>query len=410
MNKKHRILVGIIILMMAVMLVSAATIQIMPLVKEAASSNILNQFGIGGGFEQELKPGEFVSVIDSKTGQVIDKMSRVVYAGDEIIGEKNAHYRITKVKGNKAYAKNLGIAKGVVWKDEWDVQVANAQVQATQANGKSQIAIYHTHSDESYVPSDGTESKPASGGIFEVGTALAQKLRNQGVTVVDDKTPHEPHDSNAYHRSRRTALKLLKDRPVALLDVHRDGVPDPDFYNKQIDGEPATRVRLVVGRQNPHMANNLEFAKTVKAYMDKNKPGFVREIFIGKGMYNQDLGPRALLIEVGTHTNTKQRAENGAQVFAEMLPPILNLNKAAAQPGPGQGDTTDVNPNEESTGWKTLGWIVGIVLLGGVAFLFISTGSLKGMSSKLGELRKTEFANFFGLKKVKKTDKNNKKE
>lgn len=410
MNKKHRILVGVIILLLGVMLVSAATIQILPLAKETAASNILDKIRIGGGFEQELKPGEFVSVVDSKTGKVIDKMSRVVYTGDEIIGENNVHYRITKVKGDKAFAKNLGIAKGVVWKDEWDIQVANAQVKAAQANGKSQIALYHTHSDESYVPTDGTESKPASGGIFQVGTALAQKLRNQGVTVVDDKTPHEPHDANAYHRSRRTALKLLRDRPVALLDVHRDGVPDPDFYNKQIDGQPATKIRLVVGRQNPHMANNLEFAKTVKAYMDKHKPGFIREIFIGKGMYNQDLGPRALLLEVGTHTNTKQRAENGAQVFAEMLPPILNLNKAAAQPGPNEGETSDINPGEESTGWKTLGWIVGIVLLGGATFLFISTGSMKGMKSKLGELRKTEFANFFGLKKVKDTDKNNKKE
>ncbi len=410
MNRKFSLKSGLLFVLLGIILVSCAVAQVTLPAQEAASGNILDRFRLGGGFEQELKPGEYITVVDNKSGEVIDKTSRVVYVGDEIINEGNIQYRVVKVKGDQALAKRIGKVKDIVWKDEWDVYMASAGVKATQAQGKkTQIALYHTHSDESYVPTDGTESRPAKGGIFEVGSALAQKLRANGVSVIDDKTPHEPHDANAYHRSRRTAMKLLRNRPAAIIDVHRDGVPDPEFYNKKLQGQPITRIRLVVGRQNPNMATNLEFAKTIKAYMDKNKPGLIKEIFIGKGSYNQDLSPRAILIEVGTHTNTKSRAENGAAIFASALPGMLNIKTDTGAPGDG-GAPVENAGGQSSTGWKTLGWIVGIVLLGGAAFLFISTGSLKGMGSKLGELRKTEFANFLGLKKAKKADKKQKQD
>ncbi len=187
--------------------------------------------------------------------------------------------------------------------------------------------------------------------------------------------------------------------------MHRDGIPDPDFYNKQLEGEEITKVRLVVGRQNPNMANNLAFAKNIKAYMDKNKPGLIKGIFIGRGNYNQDLGPRALLLEVGTHTNDRFRAERGAALFAEALPAILNI-----QGGGAVGRPTPAAPAETGSGWRTVGWIIGIILIAGAAFLFISTGSIKGMKSKIGEIRKTEFANFFGLRKISRKLSGKKKE
>lgn len=411
MNRRSQIITGMIMLLLGIMLVGVSVAKVLPEVRETLSSNIFQRFNLSGGFEQELKPGEYVTIVEEKSGAIVDKTSRVIYVGDEIINESNMQYRVSRVKGNKAFAKKLGKATDIVWKDEWDVYAASAGVKAAQAGNKTQVAIYHTHSDESYVPTDGTESLPAKGGILKVGSALAEKLRGDGVTVIDDKTPHEPHDANAYHRSRRTAMKLLQQRPLALLDVHRDGVPDPNFYNKRLEGEPAASVRLVVGRQNPNMGTNLQFAKTVKAYMDKHKPGLIKEIFIGRGSYNQDLAPRALLLEFGTHTNTRQRAENGASIFAEALPGILNI-KTSSAPGGGPAGTVNYKGTgaESNSGWKTIGWILGIVLIGGAAFLFISTGSLKGMTSKMGELKKTEFANFFGLKKNKTRNDKYKKE
>ncbi len=405
MSKRLLKIVGVVWLITGVVLVSLAVAQVVPKLKTAVSASILDRVKFAGGYEEELKAGEYFTVFDEKTKAVIDKTSHKVFVGDEIITENNDQYRIVKVSGREATAKNLGRAKDIVWQPEWDEYLKAASVQAkempVQGNaGRTQVAIYHTHSDESYVPTDGEANIPAKGGIFKVGQSLAGGLRAGGFNVVDDKTPHEPHDANAYYRSRRTAVNLLKKQPVALIDVHRDGIPDPDFYKGKVDNKNITKVRLVVGRQNPNMATNLDFAKKVKAFMDRKKPGLIKEIFIGHGNYNQDLGPKAMLLEVGTHTNTRYAAESGASVLAGALPAVLGIkSQAAPGPGPGKTEASRVTPRENSSAWTTMAWLVGIVLIGGAAFLLISTGSIKGMSSKLGELRKTEFANFFGLKK-----------
>lgn len=401
-NKTYRYL-GTLILILGVALVCIPVANLTSKVQKATAVSFLDKLGLTGGYEQELQAGESITIVDEKTGVVIDKIARVVYPGDEIINESNAIYKVVKVKGDKAFAAKTGVATDIVWRDEWDILPAAAANQGQAGAGRRQIAIYHTHSDESYVPTDGAANIPANGGIFKVGSALASQLKAKGITALDDKTPHDPHDANAYHRSRRTAVKLMKDRPAALLDVHRDGVEDPDFYNSEVLGETVTRVRLVVGRQNPNMATNLEFAKKVKAYMDKHKPGIIKGIFIGHGSYNQDLSPTALLLEVGTHTNSRFRAERGADIFADAFPAVLNI-KPAAQPGGGPGKTSpySTSPAQDRSIWSTIGWIIGAILIGGAIFLFISTGSMKGMKSKLSELRKTEFANIFGLKKIMK--------
>lgn len=400
MRKRLLTIIGITCLLTGVILISLAITQVVPGIKAAVTSSIIERVRFAGGYEEELAVGEFFTVQDEQSKQTIDKTSRKIFVGDEFINEKNDQYSIVKIKGTMATAKKIGRAGGIVWQPEWDEYLkSDYQTAAAAAKGKAgqtQVGIYHTHSDESYVPTDGSESIPGHGGIFKVGASLAAGLRGKGLSVVDDKTPHEPHDANSYYRSRRTAVSLLKKQPVALIDVHRDGVPDPNFYKDKIDDKNITKVRLVVGRQNPSMNVNLDFAKKVKAYMDRTKPGLIKGIFIGHGNYNQDLGPKAMLIEVGTHTNTRYAAEDGASVLAAALPPVLGLTTAA--PG-GGGAGKAATPGENRSAWTTLAWIIGFVLIGGAVFLLISTGSIKGMTSKLGELRKTEFANFFGLKK-----------
>ena len=74
--------------------------------------------------------------------------------------------------------------------------------------------MYSTHSDESYVPSDGESSKLEDAGIYDVGEALAKSFEESGIEVVYSKETFHPHDAGAYRRSRRTAEELLKDDPT----------------------------------------------------------------------------------------------------------------------------------------------------------------------------------------------------
>ncbi|PZN08394.1 MAG: stage II sporulation protein P, partial [Bacillota bacterium] len=178
--------------------------------------------------------------------------------------------------------------------------------------------LYHTHNDESYIPTDGTDSVEGRGGIHAVGDALGRRLARHGYRVIKAETLHLPHDRGAYRRSRRTAIKMLPKNPLVLLDVHRDATP-PEFYRKTVKGEAVTQVRLVVGRENPFHRTNLEFARRVKAEAARSYPGLVKGIYIGLGDYNQDLGPRTLLAEFGAHTNSREEAMQGAVFFADVL-------------------------------------------------------------------------------------------
>ncbi len=334
--------------------------------------------------------------IYNEENELLSKMARVVHVGDELIARDNKHYRVEKVAGRKAYAKYVGVH---------DINISEMSVSTTipvqQEEGNNVIAIYHTHSAESYVPSDGTESIPGNGGIFDVGEVLAQALEEQGFTVIHNLDAHEPHDAEAYNRSRRTAAELMEKGPGVLIDVHRDGIPDPEFYREEISGEQATQIRLVVGRQNQNMESNLEFAKKIKAAGEGVHPGIVNEIFMARGNYNQDLTPRAILIEVGTHTNTKEEAQKGATLFAEVMPTVMGITPGTPP--------TEGEPPAHGTDWTTVFWILVLTVVGVGAFLVISAGSFQGAVDKLKGFTTKEWANFMGGFKKRKNDDNDDK-
>jgi len=104
--------------------------------------------------------------------------------------------------------------------------------------------------------------------------------------------------------------------------VHRDALSQPEYAAK-VSGEWVTQVMMVVGRQNPSVSQNRAFAMRLKAVADEIHPGLVRGILVGRGNYNQDLFPRALLLEIGSHTNMRESAERGAILFGEVVKTLL---------------------------------------------------------------------------------------
>lgn len=338
--------------------------------------------------QADHQAGYLINVMDNN-GNIISKAARGMASGDEILFPDGKHYRITRVGGNYARAKYLGKDKQMMAYNDFFSSMA-LPASAMARNGNNTVGIYHTHSDESYVPTDGSEAIPFKGGIYQVGQSLVTKLTGKGIDVAYNRTPHDPHDNNAYYRSRRTATELMKNNPVAILDVHRDGVPDPYYYRKTVSDTNVAQLRLVIGRQNPNMNANLDFAKRMMAYANKVHPTIVKEIFMAKGNYNQDLMPTALLIEAGTHMNTKQEAENGVALFADAIPTVLGITGApGGRPGgvaaPGGGGA-----------WKALAWILGLTIIGGGAFLLVSSGGLDKAKSRLSSYMSREFTGFMG--------------
>lgn len=315
--------------------------------------------------ETERRDGGYYTIVD-ENNKKIHCTSVILTRGDEFISADNLRYRITDIKGDIARAHLVGKEKEVELTTGFFDAIRS---QFFTAQGNKAIGIYHTHSDESYVPSDGTDSIYANGGIFKVGTAFEKKLRSMGFAVYHSKRPHDPHDINAYYRSRRTAAQLLQKRPQAIFDVHRDAVP-PEVYSTNVNGQDITKVKFVLGRTNPNLNANLDFAKRIKAVLDKTSPGVIKGILIAQSDFNQDLAPNSLLIEVGAHTNSREAAQRGVALFAEALPKVLGVKPRA--PG------APALPVPENRGsWRALFW--GLLLVGGAVFgyLYINTGSIE---------------------------------
>jgi len=365
--------------------------------RSVATANWLNYLGIS--YENEAPDGKYYQVVD-ESNKSITMTALPVHPGDEFWDADNKHYRVTKVKGYTAYCEYIG-TENIAWLDEWDDIPAASDISVQgNKNANNVVGVYHTHSDESYTPTDGTSSQRGKGGIFKVGDVFSEKMKSLGLEVYHDKTPHDPHDAGAYQRSRRTAVNLLKKQPAVVFDVHRDAVP-AEVYASEVAGQKVTKIKMVVGRQNQNKQANLEFAKTMKAAMDKTHPGLFEGIFLAKGNYNQDLGPRMMLVEVGSDKNSREDAQRGVALFADTVPRVLGVyQNRADNPKYNQIATPDVTRSKSGSG-QAVWWLLGILVIGGGLFLFISTGSVGGGVKKLKEFAGSEWKNAFSKRKEK---------
>lgn len=342
---------------------------------------------------------ETIWTIVSEDGQILTQICYEPEAGDEYITGDNLHYEILRVEGDQAIARSKGTMElpDVSWLD-----VDTAMPVSALLNRK--IALYCTHSDESYEPSDGIYSNPERGSIYQVAHALAESLTEDGVHATVSNSLHHPHDAGAYRRSRQTATELLREgTPDALLDIHRDGIPDPASYETTIGGQSCSKVRLLVGRGNQNMGVNKEFALTLKAVADRVYPGLIKDIYMGKGAFNQDLFPRSLLLECGTYTLDKELVLTSMPMVADVLRRTIYggvTGSAGASDVRGSSASESSGENEITPGATDaplpvasemkngvssgLLWIGAIGVIALIGYCILSAGSARGGMKKAG--------------------------
>lgn len=354
-------------------------------------------------FEEE--PG-FFTLFD-EDGNELTAMGSEMFKDDEYISGDNKHYSVSRVdkKERSAYAKFLGDIELPEFEEITDVSM---EAYAPDKGDRS-ILLYCTHSDESYVPSDGEPSIPAKGGIYDVAESFKKAMEKEGIKAVLDKTVHDPHDAGAYRRSRQTAVSLIKkNMPVAaVFDIHRDAVPK-EQYDAMVNGEYMSKVRIVIGRRNHNREANQELAYKIKAIADKTHSGLIKDIYIGKGEYNQELSPRSLLFEFGTHETSKEAVQKSTVYMADVVNKAIfggifkskekteTNEKAEGQKEPSKGKTNNkektykvkpINQEEQKGAGKGILWFIIIAVIGVVAFVFISM-SKNEMKAKFGKKKR----------------------
>lgn len=317
--------------------------------------------------------------IYDESGAYLTSVAGAVYPQDEYISAGNQCYILARLdEANQcAYAHLIGAEQMPE-----PVKMSRSLYASIFGGNQRKLALYCTHSDESYVPTDGTHSNEVYGGIYDVTESLKKELENLGIEVILDYTSHLPHDAGAYRRSRTTAISLLKKGPSAVFDIHRDGVAAHE-YETRIEGEDASMVRLLVGKSNVNAQANREFAKTIKAIADETYPGLIKDIYIGKGDYNQDLSPRSVLLEFGTHENSKELPLTSTKYIAQVLSLAVfgdtgesaqqqNAPGASRAPNP---QTTQLPSAQSSKGLGSgLLWVLGLGIGGGLIYLLLVKG------------------------------------
>jgi len=198
--------------------------------------------------------------------------------------------------------------------------------------GKPLVGIYQTHTSESFVPSAGVTHAPGGqrGLIVDVGEALVKRLSTYGVGSIQSSKIHDyPSFMKAYSASESTVKNMLSENPSIqmIFDIHRDA-EKRENTTATVNGVQVARIMIVVATGQPdlvqpHWQSNHAFAKLIDAKMNQRYPGVSRGIRMDDWRYNQQLHPRALLIEVGCQENTKDEAERGIELLGDILAEII---------------------------------------------------------------------------------------
>lgn len=186
------------------------------------------------------------------------------------------------------------------------------------------VAVYFTHTGETYALTDGFERlQGKKGGVVKVGEALQQELEeNHGIRVARSDTINDTIYAESYVRSQETLTGLLEDNPSlqVVLDIHRDAGKSRENSLVTVHGQEVAPVLIIVGSDArspfPTWRQNYNFARELAAEIEKQHPGLCLGVKILDGRYNQFLHPGAILLEVGSVTNSTEEAVRTGRLLA----------------------------------------------------------------------------------------------
>ena len=210
---------------------------------------------------------------------------------------------------------------------------AKPDISLSPAQEGPQILILHPHPTEAYTPDGGDTYLPSDNSrtldegqnMLRVGDEMERVFTEMGLNVIHDRSLYDyPKYAGAYSRSGAGVKEYLERYPTVklVLDVHRDALVGGDgtVYKvvTDIDGVKTAQVKLVVGsgEGHPNREKNLTLAAKLQKNLDTLYPTLARPMTLRQSVYNQDLAPGSLLVEVGSHGNTLQEALAGARAFA----------------------------------------------------------------------------------------------
>lgn len=225
---------------------------------------------------------------------------------------------------------------GVKIKNETSFEINNSILETPQNINKENILIFHTHTCESYTPSEqypyeqtgSFRTTDLNYSVARVGDELTKYLMGYGFNVTHDKTYHDyPAYSGSYTRSKITVENILQTNSSdIIIDLHRDAIGSKSDYDPsvKIGDDVAAQLMFVMGTNggglyHPNWQSNLKFAIELQEKANEMYTGLFKPIIVRNSRYNQHLGSAACIIEVGATGNTLEQCLTSMKYLAKVL-------------------------------------------------------------------------------------------
>lgn len=260
---------------------------------------------------------ELLPVLTPTEGEDTDEPSAVCFTADDL--------SLVSVKYGCSYDPDLEalLTEPLDW-----------QLQSEQPT----VLIVHTHTTESYTKGPGDVYQESGSyrtldpayNLLCLGELITEKLEAAGIGVIHDVSFHDyPNYNGSYNDCAKSTEQYLEKYPSIqlILDLHRDAAQTDSGQlttSCTVGGQSSAQLMFVVGTDegglsNPDWQDNLAVALKLQVLLERENPGICRSLSLAKYRYNQHLGNRALLIEIGAAGDTLDQAKTAAGALADAI-------------------------------------------------------------------------------------------
>lgn len=200
-----------------------------------------------------------------------------------------------------------------------------------EINKEPIIYIYNTHETESYRDKylELYNIKPT---VKTMSLILQDYLSDYGIpSIVEDTSITGILRSNDWsykysYKASRIAIEeeIKKNKSLKLIiDLHRDS-SSLDKTLLEYNGKKYAKVLFVVGKEHDNYESNYKLSEKIKNLLEEEIPGITRGISLKEGngvngIYNQDLSPKSILIELGGQYNEIEELNNTIEILAKVI-------------------------------------------------------------------------------------------
>lgn len=198
-------------------------------------------------------------------------------------------------------------------------------------NKPLEVYIYSTHETEEYSDKylEVYNIKPT---VLTMNYILKDYLTDYDIntyveegSVTDILKEHKWTYRYSYEASKILIEDKIKSNPSLklIIDLHRDSsTKKATTYTK--DNTNYAKILFVVGLEHPNYESNLSLANKLNEILESELPGISRGISKKSGegvngIYNQDLSPNSVLIEVGGQYNEIEELNNTLKILAKVI-------------------------------------------------------------------------------------------